>query len=308
MPQALSQGFTTFLRRRHALRHFRRHPLLPELGSRPRPFAPDLQMASEATPAQALLKLRSGPEGLDAAEAARRRASDGPNELAHEPPLPAWLHLWRCYLNPFNGLLTALAVLSFFSADRRAAMVIGAMVVLATVIRFVQEGRSQRAAEGLRALVSNHATVLRPGLGAEETPLCDLVAGDVVTLSAGDMVPADCRLLVSRDLFLAQAAMTGESQPVEKFATPPPGAAPDPADLLLHPALVFMGTNVVSGSATALVLATGARTWFGMLAAHVSATGIAPNAFQAGINSVSWLLSRFAAVMVPIVFVVSGGS
>lgn len=307
-PQALTQGFSTFLRRRHAQGHFGRGPLLHTLVPRPPVLTPGLLAAAAATPAQALQQLQSGPEGLAAPEAARRRARDGPNEVAHEPPLPAWLHLWRCYVNPFNLLLTALAVLSFFSADLRATVVIAAMVGLATVIRFVQEGRSQRAAEGLRALVSTHATVLRPGAGAVETPLRELVAGDVVALSAGDMVPADCRLLTARDLFLAQAAMTGESLPVEKFAEAPPDATRAAADVLAQPALVFMGTDVVSGSATALVLATGPRSWFGTLAAHATAAETAPNAFQAGVNSVSWLLIRFAAVMVPIVFVVSGWS
>ena len=137
----------------------------------------------------------------------------------------------------------------------------------------------------------------------------DLVAGDVVALSAGDMIPADCRLLTARDLFVAQAAMTGESLPVEKFVAGPAAAgqasapATSPLDL---PNVVFMGTNAVSGTATALVVATGGRSYFGTLAAHATATETTPNAFQAGVNSVSWLLIRFAAVMVPIVFVVNG--
>ena len=251
-----------------------------------------------------MARLQSQPDGLDSAEAARRLQRDGPNEVQHEAPLPGWLRLWRCYLNPFNLLLTALAALSWLSADARATVVIGVMVALSTGIRFVQEGRSHRAAEGLRSLVSNTASVIRRPGGAAEIPVRDLVAGDVVALSAGDMVPADCRVLSARDLFLAQAAMTGESLPVEKFAQPGPVAAA--AGALEQRNLVFMGTNVVSGTATALVLATGARSWFGTLAAHASATETAPNAFQAGVNSVSWLLIRFAAVMVPIVFVVNG--
>ncbi len=133
-----------------------------------------------------------------------------------------------------------------------------------------------------------------------------------MTLSAGDMVPADCRVLSARDLFVAQSAMTGESLPVEKFVEgAPKGAAPAAATGALEQRnLVFMGTNVVSGTATALVVATGARSYFGTLAAHASAANpnseTAPNAFQAGVNSVSWLLIRFAAVMVPIVFFVNG--
>jgi len=195
--------------------------------------------------------------------------------------------------------------------------VIGAMVLLSTLIRFVQESRSHRAAESLRAMVSNTATVLRPQAGppvttaapasrpepkGSEVPLRTLVPGDLVVLSAGDMLPADCRVLVAKDLFIAQAALTGESLPVEKFAEQR-GGAQGPLE---QSNLVFMGTNVVSGSATALVVATGDRTYFGTLAAKVTATDPAPTAFQAGVNSVSWLLIRFALVMVPIVLLVNG--
>ncbi len=316
MKTALQQGFSTFLRRRRAKQHFERRPLLDSLTAAPAAPAAlgqDLLAAAREEPAQALARLQSHSDGLDAAEAARRLARDGPNEIAHEAPLPGWLRLWRCYVNPFNLLLTALALLSFLSADRKATVVIGAMVALSTVIRFVQEGRSHRAAEGLRALVTNTASVIRRD-GAKpaaalppELAVHDLVAGDIVALSAGDMIPADCRVLSARDLFVAQAAMTGESLPVEKFVhgSSAPGSA-----ALDQPNLLFMGTNVVSGTATALVLATGPRSWFGILAAHASdanpAAETAPNAFQAGVNSVSWLLIRFAAVMVPIVFLVNG--
>ncbi len=277
----------------------------------------DLLNASRDEPTAALARLQSQVEGLDPAEAAQRLARDGPNEVQHEAPLPGWLRLWRCYLNPFNLLLTALALLSFLSADAKATVVIGFMVALSTGIRFVQEGRSHRAAESLRALVSNTATVIRrardstPGAATkpQEIALRELVAGDVVALSAGDMIPADCRLLSARDLFVAQAAMTGESLPVEKFVQANAGSAShakaSTATLDLRN-VVFMGTNVVSGTATALVVATGGRSYFGTLAAHASATETAPNAFQTGVNSVSWLLIRFAFVMVPIVFLVNG--
>ena len=344
MNRAFTQSFSSFLRRRRARRHFERRPLLDSLRgphatglhagagpASPAVLGQDLLAAAQGDPAQALARLQSQADGLDLAEAARRLARDGPNEVQHEPPLPGWLRLWRCYLNPFNLLLTALALLSFFGADSKATVVIGVMVGLSTSIRFVQEGRSHRAAEGLRSLVTNTASVLRrpvaaaagpapaPPRKAREVQVRELVAGDLVALSAGDMVPADCRVLSARDLFVAQAAMTGESLPVEKFAQRRAhGALPDgrpdlPPDGLAAPAtaldqhnLVFMGTNVVSGTATALVVATGARSYFGTLAAHATATDTAPNAFQAGVNGVSWLLIRFAAVMVPIVFLVNG--
>ena len=317
MHQALTQRFSAVLHRRRSRRHFERKPLLHTLvaahaakaraGGTPAPaLGQPLLTAAHDEPAAALARLRSRADGLDAAEAARRLSQDGPNEIQHEPPLPGWLRLWHCYLNPFNLLLTALALLSFLSADPKATVVIATMVALSTGIRFVQEGRSHRAAEGLRALVSNTASVLRRASGGApaaplEIAVRELVAGDVVTLSAGDMIPADCRLLTARDLFVAQAAMTGESLPVEKFVPAVTGSS-----ALELPNLLFMGTNVVSGTATALVVATGARSYFGTLAAHATATETTPNAFQAGVNSVSWLLIRFAAVMVPIVFLVNG--
>jgi len=322
MRKAFKQGFSTFLRRRRVQRHFERRPLLETLAPLPVPavgpaaaLGQDLLRAALDEPAAALARLQSQGGGLDAAEAARRLLRDGPNEVPHEPPLPGWLHLWRCYLNPFNLLLTALALLSFLSADAKATVVIAVMVTLSTVIRFVQEGRSHRAAQGLRALVSNTASVIRRAEGVaataapaapQEIPLRDLVAGDVVALSAGDMIPADCRVLSARDLYVAQAAMTGESLPVEKSAQGGPAAEAAAAGPLAQRNLLFMGTNVISGTATALVVATGARSYLGTLAAHASATETTPNAFQAGVNSVSWLLIRFAAVMVPIVFLVNG--
>ncbi len=340
MRKPLTHGFSSFFHRRWAKQHVERRPLLDSLASSSVPVPPsaaggtriaslgqDLLAAAWDEPALALTRLRSQADELEVAEAARRLVRDGPNEVQHEPPLPGWLWLWRCYVNPFNLLLTALALLSFLSADAKSTVVISIMVGLSTSIRFVQEGRSHRAAQGLRAMVSNTAAAFRrqaagagtasgavtslttkPQVKLQEIALRELVAGDIVALSASDMVLADCHLLTARDLFVAQAVMTGESLPVEKFvqsATPQaaPAAGTGPLD---QRCLVFMGTNVTSGTATALVVATGGRSYFGMLAAHASATETAPNAFQACVNSVSWLLIQLEAVMVPIVFFVNG--
>jgi Mg2+-importing ATPase len=319
MAHLLKHRFTRFLRRRHALNHFGRHPLLDSLaGHGPTRALPDhlastLMLAARDEPAAALARLRSHEDGLSSREAAARLRRCGPNAVEHEPPPRWWRHLWHCYKNPFNLLLTVLAGLSYLSADAKATTVIGAMVLLSTLIRFVQEGRSRRAAEGLKAMVSNTATVIRrdaagKGSAADgpsrqaEIPIGKLVPGDLVVVSAGDMIPADCRVLGARDLFVAQAAMTGESMPIEKFAD----RQGDSDQPLEQSNLLFMGTNVVSGSATALVISTGHRTYFGTLAAQVMATDPAPNAFQAGVNSVSWLLIRFALVMVPVVLLVNG--
>ena len=302
-------GLSGFLRRYRRKTHFGRHALLNALGghgtphARRQPLGKALADAAGNTPEAALARLGSSASGLSPAEAARRLARHGPNEVDHEKPLPPWLHLWICYKNPFNLLLTALAAVSYTTGDAKGTTVIAVMVALSTGIRFVQEGRSRRTADSLKAMVSNTATVVRQGQ-TSEVPMRALVPGDVVVLSAGDMVAADCRVISARNLFVGQSAMTGESLPVEKVADPAQGKARGAA--LEQNNLLFMGTNVVSGTATALVVTTGARTYFGTLAASVTASDDAPNAFQSGVNSVSWLLIRFALVMVPIVFLVNG--
>lgn len=326
----LKTWFDTFLRSRRAAGLFGRRAM-PEAGfgrgdarvSTPLPSRLLLQAAQDDVPA-ALARLESHEDGLSDTEADARRDRFGPNEVDHEKPLPWWRHLWQCYRNPFNLLLTVLAAVSYLTEDAKATVVIGTMVLLSTLIRFVQEGRSNRAAERLKALVGNTATVIRRDLGTEaadvaeryfgtqlhsrrapshqEVPIRDLVPGDHIVLSAGDMIPADCRVLAAKDLFVAQAAMTGESLPVEKFAECRPGDG----DLPAQPNLLFMGTNVVSGTATALVVATGQDTCFGAVAHRVTASDHTPTAFQAGVNSVSWLLIRFALVMVPFVLLING--
>ena len=282
-------------------------------GDAPKTLDPDLQRAASGLPAAAIASLGSDEGGLTTSEAASRLGRFGQNEVGHMSP-PSWgARLWRCYRDPFNLLLTALAVVSYFSGDARATTVILCMVALSTAIRFVQEGRAHRAAESLKTLVRNTGTVIRrdqapgspPSSGSSsphEIAIRDLVPGDIVTLSAGDMIPADCRVLTARDLFVSQAAMTGESLPVEKFAD----RRVETTDPLEQTNLVFMGTNVVSGTATLLVVVTGGGTYFGTLASKVLAVDPAPTAFQAGVDSVSWLLIRFALVMVPIVLLING--
>lgn len=267
------------------------------------------QLTCEATDnLEAVLgRLHSSLAGLSNAEADAVRKELGPNEVNHEKPMTWWRHLWLSYKNPFNLLLSVLALVSWFTADNRAALVIGSMVTLSTAMRFIQERRSNQAALALRDMVSNNASVVRrdhstkPGQ-AVELAVKLLAPGDIVLLSAGDMIPADCRVLNARDLFVSQSAMTGESLPVEKF----PDAGDQNAGPLELKNLLFMGTNVVSGSATALVLFTGNHTYFGALATRATADGHEVTAFQNGVNEVSWLLIRFALVMVPLVLLING--
>ncbi|WP_414636934.1 magnesium-translocating P-type ATPase [Acerihabitans sp.] len=244
--------------------------------------------------------------GEPAAEAARQRF--GLNSIAREQPLPWWRHLWLCYRNPFNILLTVLGIVSYGTDDSIAAAVIAIMVMIATLLYFVQESRSNKAADALKKMVGNTATVLRSdGAGDDgawrEIAIDLLVPGDLVKLAAGDMIPADLRILQARDLFIGQAALTGEALPVEKNARP----LSDPDTPPLECAnLCFMGTNVISGTARAIVIGTGDNTWFGQLAGHSTQRSAPPNAFQLGISRVSWLLIRFMLVMTPVVLLVNG--
>ena len=318
--------FARFLHTRAIHRLFRRMAMLESLAGTPiSREMPDvlgktLTEAARADPADVLRSLASHADGLTEPEARAALRRAGPNEVEHEKPLPWWQHLWHCYRNPFSLLLTVLAAISWATDDIKAATVITTMVVLSTGLRFWQESRSHEAADKLKSMVSSTATVLRRAQGDApaaaqatgasaagprriEVPIRRLVPGEVLVLSAGDMIPADLRLLLAKDLFVGQSAMTGESMPVEKFPAQRDAKTINPLEL---DNILFMGTNVVSGSATAVVLATGKQTYFGALAQRVSSTDRSPTSFQTGVNRVSWLLIRFMAIMVPLVLLLNG--
>jgi Mg2+-importing ATPase len=326
----LKELFAGFIRTRGIGRHFRRLVLLESLSATsvsrevPSSLSHSLIAAASSEPATLLEQLGSNAHGLSDAQAAEVRARVGLNQIEQEKPLPWWLHLWHCYKTPFDLLLTLLAAISYATEDMKATIVIGTMVVLSVMIRFWQESKSNRAADKLKAMVSNTATVIRHDLAEDamadarsffgvqlhpkdphkiELPIKQLVPGDLVVLSAGDMIPGDCRVLTAKDLFVSQAAMTGESLPVEKYAQQRQSGVSNPLEL---DNIVFMGTNVVSGSATAVVVSTGNHTYFGVLAQRVTATDRTPTQFQAGVNKVAWLLIRFMFVMTPLVLFING--
>ena len=264
----------------------------------------------------ALRQLESGRLGLTEAQVEARRERYGFNEVTHEAPVTWYHQLFHAFLTPFNGVLFAVSLVSLFSDvvfaspdDRsfRTIIVLSAMVLLSTLLRFWQEFRSNRAAEELKAMVSSTTAVLRVGMQRPcEMPIAELVPGDIVCLSAGDMVPADVRLLSAKDLFVSQAMLTGESVPLEKYPVLPPTAkaeTPGRSALDLETAC-FMGTNVVSGAGTAVVMATGDATYFGAMARDIG--GARPlTSFDVGINRVSWMLIRFLLVMAPLVFLIN---
>ncbi|MGN6120820.1 MAG: magnesium-translocating P-type ATPase [Rhodanobacter sp.] len=262
------------------------------------------------SPEALLDALQSNPGGLDAEQIRARLQRDGLNEVSREKP-PHWsLQLLRAFRNPFIVVLLVLAgvQLATDGNDLTGPLIIAVMVGISVLLSFTQEYRSSRAAEQLKAMVRNTATVRRRASDGHseqiEVPVRELVVGDIVQLAAGDMVPADLRLLGAKDLFISQAILTGESVPVEKAAPAAtmPGVVDDPLELA---SVCYMGTNVVSGTASAVVLATGARSYLGSLA-HSMAGARVQTSFDRGIRSVSWLLIRFMAVMVPVVFVING--
>ena len=276
-----------------------------------------------------LAHLRTTGDGLNRVEATIRRVREGFNEIASERPPRWYAQLLHAFHTPFTYLLLVLAVISFLTDDLPATIVISVMVALSGLLRFWQEYRSGLAAEMLRSLVHTTATVSRPDPRSEvpadvqaafklkdrppapqqqEVPIRDLVPGDVIHLSAGDLIPADVRLLSAKDLFVSQAALTGESIPVEKTDVPAAEARrllDAHASPLELPSLCFLGTTVVSGTAKAVVVATGDRTYLGSLAGHLVGKRV-ETAFDKGVRGVSWLLIRFMLVMVPIVFFLNG--
>jgi len=253
-----------------------------------------------------LAALETSVHGLDEERITERLHRDGANEVSHEKP-PHWsLQLLRAFKNPFIVVLLVLAGVQLFAddSDLTGPIIIAAMVVISVVLTFTQEYRSSRAAEKLKAMVRNTATVTRQASDGHseqiEVPVGELVVGDIVHLGAGDMVPADLRLLSAKDLFISQAILTGESLPVEKAApvhVHGETTAGNPLDL---PTVCYMGTNVISGTASAVVVATGAHSYLGSLAHSMTGQRV-QTSFDRGVNSVSWLLIRFMAVMVPVV-------
>ena len=251
------------------------------------------------------IKSRVGffPEGLTQVEADFRLKKYGFNEVAKEKPLSPWRRLLNNLKNPLVILLAILGIVSFLTGDVGGTIVIFVMVLLGVILRYMQEMRADNAAQKLRAMVSTHATVCRDGKDTE-LPLKLLVPGDLVRLGAGDMVPADVRILSAKDLFINQAALTGESMPVEKTADECLTSNGNDLDLTN---IGFLGSNVVSGTATALVANTGALTYFGSLA-HSIAGERQPTSFDLGVNKFTWLMIRFIMVMVPAVFFINGFS
>ena len=263
-------------------------------------------------PAEEVLgKMNTRMEGLSDKEVEISRKQYGDNVVTSGHRISLASRLLSAFVNPFTLILIALAVISFLTDITFAppgerslvtVVIISAMVFMSGALRFVQELRSGNAAERLTNMIVNTAAIIRLEDGEEERVMEEAVVGDIVRLAAGDMIPADMRILSAKDLFLSESALTGESAHAEKFSHP---STSDSGNVLDHDNLAFLGTNVVSGSGTGVVLATGQDTLFGQIAKTLKEKP-APTSFEKGVNHVSAVLIRFMLVMVPIVFLISG--
>lgn len=255
--------------------------------------------------------------GLEPGKVEENRSEYGSNKVTREKKKTLPQRLAGAFINPFTAILFCLALVSSFTDmifphfsmfgcvpkdfDCLTVVIILTMVFLSGTLRFVQESRSGNAAEKLLAMITTTCTVTRKGQEMAEIPLDEVVVGDIVHLSAGDMLPADVRILDAKDLFVSQASLTGESEPIEKI----PMVNEIRDAITDYTNIAFMGSNVISGSASAVVVTVGDHTLFGSMASEVAHEAV-ETSFSKGVNAVSWVLIRFMLVMVPLVFVANG--
>ena len=256
--------------------------------------------------------LETSSKGLTQLEAENRLEFFGANEIEYERKSPWYIYLLKSFLDPFVLILAVIVFVSYFTDILFAApgeesfmtiLIILTMIVISVLLKFFQEYKSRMEADKLKDLVPTTATVLRKDIGRKEVIMSDIVPGDIVHLAAGDLIPADLRIISCKDLFISQSSLTGESEPVEKF--------PDNRGHIYEKGIadldniLLMGTIVVSGSATAIVLETGNETYFGTIAESIWEDR-GETSFEKGVKSVSYLLIRFMLIMVPIVFLING--
>lgn len=253
------------------------------------------------------------PMGLTSEEVEKRQSLFGKNEVVHEKRKKPLIMFAKAFINPFVGVLTALVAISFVmdvlmaspgDQDWTSIAIVTTMIVLSAILRFSQEWKANRSSEALQKMVTNTCYVKRAGVPEGEISIGELVPGDIVMLAAGDMIPADLRIIESKDLFISQSSLTGESDSIEK--------SPKVMEKKYHKGSVveldnicYMGSNVVSGSAKGIVFETGNNTYLGTIAKSIAGHRAA-TAFDKGITKVSLLLIRFMLIMVPIVFLVNG--
>ena len=269
-----------------------------------------ISFAATAQNEELLTKFGTSADGVEERLVGSYRDRYGSNKVTRGKKTSLAARLFKAFVNPFTVVLFGLGIMSFFAEvvwaepDEEGILgviIISVMVLISGILRFVQETRSGNAAENLLKMIKTTTNVRRKENGASEISIEEVVVGDIVHLSAGDMIPADMRIIQAKDLFISQSALTGESEPVEKISAP----VKDDFNLTETPNLAFMGSNVISGSATGVVAAVGDDTIFGEMAKSVTEKPVKTN-FEKGVNAVSFLLIRFMVVMVLIVLIING--
>ncbi|MEG1183611.1 MAG: magnesium-translocating P-type ATPase [Cetobacterium sp.] len=268
-----------------------------------------LKLYSEAEITTIYQELESGVEGLSSISAEKKIKKYGLNEISNQKPKVWYVQLFLAFLNPFNLILGTLAVVSVFTdivfvkAEEKSwvsIFFILSMILISSLIKFIQEYNSSKTAQRLKGLIVTKVTVLRDG-DWKEIDLKKIVPGDVIKLAAGDIVPGDLRIIKSKDLFISQSVLTGESDPVEKSEKLIKGS-----NIISEISnLALMGTNILSGSATGIVLHTGGMAFLSTISENLSGLKV-ETSFEKGIDDISKLLIKFMFVMVPIVFFING--
>ena len=266
-------------------------------------------------PLTALHQFNTDLEGLDEEEAEKRLKHDGKNHVYEEKKESLWSVFFSYFSNPFIALLCVLDIVSLITKDWGGVIVISVMIALSILLTYFQERRSTKAVKKLQSLVSNLIFVVRKEEQEDEDsdkpryvskkyeiPFHDLVVGDIIHLSAGDMIPADCKIISAKDLFISQSALTGEALPVEKFANID---ITEDFSLVNARNLCFMGSSVISGSAIALIISTGKNTYYGAIAKNLTREKPKTN-FDKSLERYAWLVIKFMLVLLPLVFLING--
>ena len=249
-------------------------------------------------------------KGLSSAKAAENFKNLGPNQVKQSKPKKWYNYFFASLFSPFNSILLGISFILIYTdiilpenPSPANIIVIAVLIIVSTLLEFIEVFRSNNAAEKLKELVETTATVIRNGK-EKKIPIKEVTLNDIVVLSAGDMIPADLRIIESKDLYVGQSSITGESDAVRKLTNTELESIDDIDSITDLDTICFMGTNVISGSAKAVVIRTGDNTYFGRVA-HTLTQGKPKTSFQKGVESISRLLIRFMLILIPLVFIVN---
>lgn len=255
-------------------------------------------------------KYKLSENGMTSEKALDNIKNYGLNQIKQAKPKKWYNYFFSSLFSPFNSILLGISFILIYTdiilpehPNPANIIVIAVLIIVSTLLEFIEEFRSNNAAEKLKELVETTSTIIRDGK-KKKIPLKEVTLGDTIILSAGDMIPADLRVIEAKDLYVGQSSITGESDAVRKLSNTEVNSINDIESVTDLDTICFMGTNVISGSAKAVVIKTGDNTYFGQVA-HTLTKGKPKTSFQKGIESISKLLIRFMLVLIPIVFILN---